>query len=165
MDGLKLCFKCLRNLPLSEFYRHPKMADGHLNKCKECTRLDAARYAALNHEKVKERERTRNQRPERVYARALRQKLLRAKYPHKYKARNAVSNAIRDGKLDRKPCEVCGDPQSHAHHVDYSRPLDVVWLCINHHFYQHRKYDYEELKTKNNLELIPKLPGITEDQD
>jgi len=46
----------------------------------------------------------------------------------------AVGNAIRDGRLNRGPCEVCGSRESvEGHHEDYSKPLDVRWLCREHH--------------------------------
>ena len=41
MDDTKTCFKCERVLPISEFYAHPRMGDGHSGKCKECTRRDS----------------------------------------------------------------------------------------------------------------------------
>lgn len=46
---------------------------------------------------------------------------------------NAVNNAIRDGRLTKHCCFVCGSPNTEAHHPDYSSPLDVVWLCTKHH--------------------------------
>lgn len=45
--------------------------------------------------------------------------------------------AIRDGILIKRPCEVCGAAQVDAHHDDYSRPLDVRWLCRSHHLRHH----------------------------
>ena len=53
-------------------------------------------------------------------------------HPEQAAARHAVNNAIRDGRLERQLCEVCGK-YAHAHHDDYSRPLDVRWLCAVHH--------------------------------
>jgi hypothetical protein len=59
------------------------------------------------------------------------------RHPEKVAAQTAVSNALRLGKLVRQPCEVCRDPDSQAHHDDYSKPLDVRWLCRTHHHAHH----------------------------
>jgi len=56
-----------------------------------------------------------------------------AKYPEKQAARNAVKQALAKGTLKRLPCEVCGSISSEAHHEDYSKPLEVEWLCNLHH--------------------------------
>jgi len=62
----------------------------------------------------------------------------KAKNRPKYLAHKRVENAIKTGKLQRRPCEVCGAERAHAHHDDYSKPLDVNWLCAAHHRERHR---------------------------
>ena len=57
----------------------------------------------------------------------------RARHPEKHRARSILRNAIACGEVVRQPCEVCGDPNSEAHHDDYSKPLEVRWLCNPHH--------------------------------
>jgi ribosomal protein S27AE len=45
---------------------------------------------------------------------------------------------VRTGKLVPQPCEVCGAINVHAHHDDYSKPLEVRWLCPEDHSHVHR---------------------------
>ena len=49
-----------------------------------------------------------------------------------------VSRALAEGKLKKKPCAICGRKKVAAHHYDYNRPLDVIWLCGPHHTRLHR---------------------------
>lgn len=53
--------------------------------------------------------------------------------PERAAAHRAVQQALRSGRLRRLPCKVCGEPEAHAHHPDYFRTLDVVFLCQTHH--------------------------------
>lgn len=92
------------------------------NRDKVC---ETARETRMRHlEKIRERDRARGYRPGN---------------PVKVAARYAVHAAIDDGTLVRLPCEMCGDPKTDAHHDDYSRPLDVRWLCRRHHGEAHRQ--------------------------
>jgi len=131
----KKCFKCGKRKDLNDFYAHPQMADGHLGKCKSCTKRDVhKRYDSQEgRTKVVAYEKQRALSPERRKKALEYQRKRRAKNPRKNKARQAVSNAVRDGRLVKLPCQVCGSPKSQAHHPDYRSPLKVVWLCFKHH--------------------------------
>lgn len=61
--------------------------------------------------------------------------------PEKARAYSAVGNALRSGKLQKPDlCEKCMKKKKvEAHHEDYSRPLDVTWLCKKCHLGLHRK--------------------------
>ena len=137
----KTCFKCKRPKPLDQFYKHPKMGDGFLGKCKACTKKDVSGNYQKNREHYAEYERQRFQRPERKLAAVKYQRKRRARFPGKARAVAAVSNAVRDGRLKKEPCEKCGQ-KAQAHHDDYRRPLVIRWLCRTHHLEHHGKNSY-----------------------
>jgi hypothetical protein len=127
------------------------MRDGHLNKCKECTCADVRANRQANRHYYIEVDRQRAMRPDRVesrraYARSPHgRRVTRAikeawasRNPEKRRAEWAVNNAIRDGRLHRQPCDVCG-AKAQGHHPDYTKPLDVQWLCPAHHKAEHRR--------------------------
>jgi hypothetical protein len=131
----KRCFKCLCVKPIGSFYKHARMADGHLNKCKECTKDDAAAHRQLNLERVRQYDRMRAAMPHRIALSKRVQAEWRAANPERRAAHVALGNAVRRGAL--KPWPICAVPECgkppEAHHPDYSNPLSVVWLCVPHH--------------------------------
>jgi hypothetical protein len=59
--------------------------------------------------------------------------------------RRLTNRAVKQGKILKSPCEVCGtDVDIQAHHDDYSKPLDVRWLCRKHHQEHHKTNDSED---------------------
>jgi hypothetical protein len=159
----KKCFKCGIIKPLDEYYKHKKMLDGHLNKCKECAKTDANSHRVNNLEKVKEYDRIRGLTEKRKQKtkdyqnklkindpdkwRAMRNKACRKykeKHREKYIANSRVRYAISTGKIIKKSCSICGDSYSEAHHPDYKKPLEVVWLCDKHHKKVHKEIRSKE---------------------
>jgi hypothetical protein len=63
--------------------------------------------------------------------------LYRERHPEKQRAHQIVQNEIKQGRMKREQCSVCGTARAHAHHDDYSQPLAVVWLCHRHHMERH----------------------------
>ncbi len=59
----------------------------------------------------------------------------------KVSARKKLQKAVYRGKIKRLKCH-CGK-ESDAHHTDYSKPLEVIWLCRQHHTELHKKLKYE----------------------
>lgn len=159
---MKKCFKCGAEKPLSEFYKHPKMVDGYVNKCKECNKQDVRENRSSKKEYYDEYDRNRPNREERAKKvldrtkelyksdESFKQKILiyNQKWlnenQHKRKAQIAVGNAKRDGKLFAPDCcEHCGTSEKkiQAHHWSYEPEhwLDVIWLCTTCHGKEHKR--------------------------
>ena len=124
---MKNCTTCKRDLPDSSFYASNK------SHCKECICARVRAYAKTDAGKATERRR--NQKPKRKARLKARAKAWNEKYPDRYKAHYMVKNAVRDGRLFKPDtCESCGvGGLIHGHHDDYSKPLDVRWLCPSCH--------------------------------
>ena len=145
----KICFSCGREKPLDSFYHHPQMADGRLGKCKDCCKKAAVKNYRKNVEHYAEYERNRSQLPHRKeaarkYAESHPKAVAAAKRRWVEKNKNkkiaeyTVTNAVRDGRLVKMPCICCGSTtRVHGHHEDYTKPLEVMWLCPKHHSILH----------------------------
>lgn len=137
------CKSCERKKPADDFYA------SNIYRCKECVkeRVRRNRKEKADYYQAYDRKRYREQ-PHRkeaakrsatsdagLKARARSVERAKREDPQKFKARHAVSNAIRDGRLARgTECYFCGcSDRLQAHHEDYDHPLDVVWLCASCH--------------------------------
>lgn len=122
----KKCFKCGRVLPLSEFYKHPAMGDGHLNKCKECAKRDSRiRYEQkLSDASFVEKERKRGRdKYKRLYSNG------RSKKKSHSENSSTKSYYMRRG-IDVGECEF--------HHWNYNKRNDVFVLCRRAHKLAHK---------------------------
>ena len=135
-ESTKSCRGCGQDKRLGAFHSDRSRPDGLRNQCKACVN----RY----HRELRAKKPGHYIDYSRRYYRKHSTEIIRyeqarrASMQVRYAANNAVNNAIRDGKLERQPCEVCGKPNAHGHHEDYSKPLDVNWLCRRHHADRHR---------------------------
>ena len=114
LTSTKQCSRCMTTKPSSEFHRCMVKKDGLQSRCKMCYKHKT--YTEAN----------------RLYDK---QKVTSIET----RARQTVRNAIRKGELKKQPCIVCG-AEAEAHHPDYTKPLDVDWLCRKHHALWHLHY-------------------------
>ena len=128
----KKCKKCKVKKPLTEFYIHKKMTDGHLSFCKQCTRDRIHKHYTNNAEEMRILEKERYQRRKKDPNFSIKKKKYTKKYREKHKI---TSNMYRKLKLLRpNKCSKCGISVDkiyalHGHHPDYSKPLEVIWVC------------------------------------
>lgn len=137
---MKLCCDCSTFKGLDGFYAHPTNADRLAGVCKECHKSRMKRRR-LTDPYVQEYERARAKTPERKELSARISAQWRKAHPDAYRAQTAVNNAVRDKRLQKDPCSICGTEKDvHGHHKDYAKPLDVIWLCAKCHHRVHATF-------------------------
>ena len=139
----KVCFKCDIDKPLTDYYKHAQMGDGHLNKCKDCTKKDAHQHRSNNLERVREYDRQRGKLAKRIASNTEVTRAWRAEDKRRQQAHKAVAKGLRHGTLLKESCCRCGNEKSVAHHDDYDKPLDVMWLCQPCHKQRHKELKEE----------------------
>lgn len=166
-QAYKRCSKCGETKAVEEFHRRPRASDGLTSWCGECGRNSSREWHARNAARVRrarreeyaedlEASRARNRARFRQRGELnVRYERERASTPE-LKARQALRHAVQSGAVQKpSTCEVCGGEvesrRLHGHHEDYSKPLDVEWLCTLCHGARHR-LDNEDLQ-KRRAEL------------
>lgn len=104
-------------------------------KCPICASKYAVEYARRN--RAKKREWNNAYSSRKSGQRSLKTAAYRANHPDRKAAHQRVQTAIRNGSLVRALCVECGAQKTHAHHDDYAKPIDVIWLCHTHHMERH----------------------------
>ncbi len=141
---IKICGKCKKGKPLTDFYKHNR--DGYRSRCKVCHREDNVAYAQTGYYaeyhkrpdiRIKNAKyyRMYRQRPEvkeriKVYVEECKK---HPEYKLKRFARNYLRYRVRQGGIIKEPCVMCGKEQVEGHHSDYNQPLLVIWLCSECH--------------------------------
>ena len=135
----KQCFKCVQVKPIDEFYKHSRMSDGYLGKCKACAKADTIKNRNVtnrNYYLAYDKARAKTDRRKAWVKKQL--VINRAKNPVANRARGTVANAVKTGKLTKELCH-CGSTKVEGHHPDYNQPLFVIWLCNKHHKHAHNR--------------------------
>ena len=151
MSKDKHCSACGERKHIDEFHANRNSKDGLTSRCKPCAISAAKAHRDANKEHFKAYDKARANKPERVSARiayastesgkaskSASMKKYLSMHPGRAKARTIFGHQLRIGAIVPMPCFVCGNGNTEGHHPDYSRPLDVVWLCIPHHKEVHR---------------------------
>jgi hypothetical protein len=137
------CPTCKKYLPQSRYFKDKRAWNGITSRCRKChtSASICTRNAELHREtKRKSAAKIRSEFPEKI--RLAERSRPRRKGP-KVKARQILNRAVKSGAIVKPDkCEGCGEKKRlTGHHEDYTKPLEVKWLCYLCHAKRHRKQE------------------------
>ena len=154
---MKKCSVCKIEKGKTKFYKDRRTKDGLYSACKYCHTKSIKSYSRRYKDIITSELRARMTKAQSKYRKKL--QVLGVYYKHqgdrkaeskrwrdkpenkkKKAAHMKVYLAVKTGKIKKYLCEKCGK-KGMAHHDDYSKPLDVQWLCSLHHYEHHKKLD------------------------
>lgn len=169
----KVCRGCGKELPIDQFYKHSQMVDGYLNYCKDCVKNRIKKHRKENQEYFREYDFYRNRTEKR---REWKKKYIKdnevgKKYRESKriylqnrrhtidgydKCHNALDRAVLRKQIIRpNNCQVCGKKSKvMGHHCDYSKPLNVVWMCSTCHGLYHGSNSDMGEKVREKVDLL-----------
>ena len=158
-----ICKGCELDKPENDFQLRNPRTGNRRNHCYSCLYKQVAENAVGGVDKwnAKMREQYRNKWKENIlkrtkkYSQTEHGKKIKNKSSNKWKndnpekisAQRMIRKEISSGRLARQPCETCGEfkflengrTAIVAHHDDYAKPLEVRWLCLQHHNEHHAR--------------------------
>ncbi len=142
-NAKKTCTRCHQDKDAESFRLVPRYKNGIDSRCRMCRQELSREYSkkhrvglAVKAKVYRAIEATRLRRNARV-------RIRRLDHLAEEKAYAAVRRAVHKGELEKLPCGACGNVKVQAHHDDYSKQLEVRWLCFEHHLAVHGKTPVE----------------------
>jgi len=153
---MKICTKCKKNLPFSDFYVRNDGKISHRSHCKKCISNQRKNYMEQYYQMNKERIKDTNKKYRKQYYiknkakiniqikkynQTVNGKISIKKHHKKYcknnplkiKARRFINNLLQNSNFTRDMCCICGEPNAEFHHENYDLPYFGYWFCVKHH--------------------------------
>lgn len=128
------CYVCKERKTADGFFADRTRPTGLCSCCKDCTKNNGLRKGMVRD--------------------SLRRYQKDPANKEKIEARKKMKEAIASGVLKRQPCVICGSEDTDGHHEDYSKPLDIMWLCRTHHAQHHYGAPHWKLRFRELAESL-----------